>query len=44
MCLLLNAWPALSQGNIATIAGNGIATFSGDGDPAVVAALNHPRG
>ena len=42
-CLLCTAWPALSQGNIATIAGNGSATFSGDGGPATTASLNHPR-
>ena len=44
MCLFLNAWPALSQGTIATIAGNGSPTFSGDGGPAATAGLNHPRG
>ena len=42
-CLLCTAWPALSQGNIATIAGNGSAAFSGDGGPATTASLNHPR-
>jgi uncharacterized protein (TIGR03437 family) len=41
--LLCTAWPALSQGNIATIAGNGSAAFSGDGGPATTASLNHPR-
>jgi uncharacterized protein (TIGR03437 family) len=46
MCLFLNAWPALSQGvsgNIATIAGNGSGTFSGDGGPAASAGLSNPR-
>lgn len=43
-CLLLTAWPALSQGNIATIAGNGSAAYSGDGGLATNASLNHPRG
>jgi len=43
-CLLLTAWPALSQGNIATIAGNGSAAYSGDGGLATAASLNHPRG
>jgi uncharacterized protein (TIGR03437 family) len=42
-CLLLAAWPALAQGNIATIAGNGTAAFSGDGGQATAASLNHPR-
>ena len=45
MCLFLNAWPALSQGvagNIATIAGNGGGTFSGDGGPAAIASLSDP--
>jgi uncharacterized protein (TIGR03437 family) len=47
MGLFLNAGPALSQGaigNIATIAGNGIPSFSGDGGPAAAAGLNSPRG
>jgi uncharacterized protein (TIGR03437 family) len=44
MGLFLNAGPALSQGTIATIAGNGSPTFSGDGGPAATAGLNHPRG
>ncbi len=44
MCLFLTAWPALSQGNIATIAGNGSQAFFGDGGPAANAGLNHPRG
>jgi len=46
MCLFLNAWPALSQGvagNIATIAGNGSGTFSGDGGSAAIASLSYPR-
>ncbi|MCX6620760.1 MAG: hypothetical protein NTY38_06715 [Acidobacteria bacterium] len=44
VCLCLTAWPALSQGNITTIAGNGSAAFSGDGGQAANAGLNHPRG
>jgi uncharacterized protein (TIGR03437 family) len=44
MCLALTAWPALSQSNIATFAGNGSQAFSGDGGPAAIAALDHPRG
>jgi len=44
MGLFLTAWPLLSQGNIATIAGNGSQTFFGDGGPAATAGLNHPRG
>ena len=46
LCLLLGAWPALSQGvtgNIATFAGNGSGTFSGDGGPAAIAGLSFPR-
>ena len=41
---MFTAWPALSQINIATIAGNGSQLFSGDGGPAATAGLNHPRG
>jgi uncharacterized protein (TIGR03437 family) len=47
ICLFLSAWPAPSQGvagNIATIAGNGSGTFSGDGGPAAIAGLSYPRG
>ena len=44
LCLLLNAWPAYSQGIITTFAGNGNITFSGDGGPATAASLNNPRG
>jgi uncharacterized protein (TIGR03437 family) len=44
MCWFLTAGPALSQGNIATIAGNGSQAFSGDGGLAASAGLNHPRG
>ncbi len=44
MCWFLTAGPAFSQGNIATIAGNGSQAFSGDGGPAASAGLNHPRG
>jgi uncharacterized protein (TIGR03437 family) len=40
---LFAVWPALSQGNIATIAGNGSQAFSGDGGLAAIASLNHPR-
>ena len=43
-CLFLAAWPAFSQGNISTVAGNGSQAFSGDGGPAATAGLNHPRG
>ena len=42
--LFCTAWPAFSQGNISTIAGNGSASFSGDGGAATGAGLNHPRG
>jgi sugar lactone lactonase YvrE len=34
----------LATGIITTIAGNGLADYSGDGGPAVLAALNHPIG
>jgi hypothetical protein len=34
----------LSTGIITTVAGNGQATFSGDNDAAILAALNNPRG
>lgn len=33
-----------TAGNITTIAGNGIAGFSGDGGPAITAMLNEPQG
>src|SRR5262245_39259121 len=36
--------PAQSQWTITTVAGNGNLGFSGDGGPAIGAALNHPRG
>ncbi len=41
--MLLMAWPAHSQ-TITTLAGNGSASFAGDGGSAGTAALNHPRG
>ena len=44
MFCFLTTGPALSQGNIATIAGNGSQAFSGDGGLAASAGLNHPRG
>lgn len=44
VCALLTAGPAPSQGNIATIAGNGSAGYSGDGGLAINAGLSHPRG
>jgi uncharacterized protein (TIGR03437 family) len=42
--MFLTAWPAFSQSNIETLAGNGRQGFSGDGGPAAAAGLNHPRG
>jgi sugar lactone lactonase YvrE len=33
-----------TSGNITTVAGTGAAAYSGDGGPAVIAALNHPTG
>jgi uncharacterized protein (TIGR03437 family) len=44
VCLLLNVWPAQSQGIITTFAGNGNMMFAGDGGPATAASLNSPRG
>jgi uncharacterized protein (TIGR03437 family) len=44
VCLLLNSWPAQSQGIITTFAGNGNIAFSGDGGSATAASLNSPRG
>jgi uncharacterized protein (TIGR03437 family) len=44
MGMFLTAWPAFSQSNIDTLAGNGRQGFSGDGGPAAAAGLNHPRG
>jgi len=43
MCLLA-AWPARSQEIITTFAGNGQVSYSGDGGPAINAALNYPKG
>ena len=43
-CMILAASLAQSQNTITTAAGNGITGYSGDGGPAGVAALNHPRG
>src|ERR1700681_3688764 len=43
LCFLLYAWPAQPQ-MITTIAGNGVAAFSGDGGLASSASLNHPLG
>jgi sugar lactone lactonase YvrE len=37
------SWGITSSGNISTIAGNGIAGFSGDGDLAVNALVNSPQ-
>jgi sugar lactone lactonase YvrE len=34
----------VASGNITTVAGNGLASFSGDGGPATSAALNYPTG
>jgi len=34
----------VASGNITTLAGNGLASFSGDGGPATSAALNYPSG
>jgi sugar lactone lactonase YvrE len=33
-----------ASGNMATVAGNGTASFSGDGGPAISASLNNPNG
>ena len=44
ICVLVAAQPASSQNVITTIAGNGSATYSGDGGAASLASLNHPRG
>ncbi len=35
---------ASGQGTINTLAGNGSTAYSGDGGPAKIASLNHPRG
>ncbi len=43
MCVLA-AWPAQSQEIITTVAGNGLVSYSGDGSPAINAALNYPKG
>ncbi len=43
-CLLLNVFPAQSQGIITTFAGNGNMMFSGDGGQATAATLNNPTG
>lgn len=40
----LNRVRKISQGAITTVAGTGIAGFSGDNGPAVDAQLNHPQG
>lgn len=42
--LLLTPAPGKSQGSISTFTGNGVAAFSGDGDLATSASLNHPTG
>jgi uncharacterized protein (TIGR03437 family) len=41
---LLGAGLLDAQGPIATLAGNGVAAYSGDGGPASAAALNHSKG
>jgi len=43
VCLALGAWPASSQ-TIATFAGNGMATYAGDGGLAINASLNDSKG
>jgi uncharacterized protein (TIGR03437 family) len=42
--LLLGAGLLDAQGPITTLAGNGVAAYSGDGGPASAAALNHSKG
>jgi len=44
LALLLFPAPGKSQGSISTFTGNGVAGFSGDGDLATSASLNHPSG
>jgi uncharacterized protein (TIGR03437 family) len=41
---LLGALPARSQEIMSTVAGNGLISYSGDGGPAINAALNYPKG